>query len=315
MSVLKVGIISLTKKIIEHYKKHNLGYLFGSMGFGITALYLTYLYIGPSFLKDIMNAESFIVLLIIPAFMAVGYLTDRRQYLTQELEDHADQLERSNQLKDLFIDIMTHDLTNPISVISGMVKITEDEDSIEDIREEIHEIKLNATRLEDMIVNVSVFAKLEGIKESDLDVKNLALIISSAIEDTQNLADAKGIKIENNVKGEYLVRASSFIENVFSNLLSNAVKYGPEKNVVTVDIEEADEKWKVMVKDQGEGIPDEYKTDIFNRFKRRQKTGVKGSGLGLAIVKAVVEMHNGNVWVEDNPAGGSIFCVRIPKAK
>jgi len=70
---------------------------------------------------------------------------------------------------------------------------------------------------------------------------------------------------------------------------------------------------KVMVKDRGEGVPDEYKEKIFRRFERRMKEGVKGTGLGLAIVRRVMEFHKGKVWVEDNPGGGSIFCVLLPK--
>lgn len=305
----------MVKKMIEHYKKHSLGYSIATIGLQINALYFTYLYIGPAFFEDIVKVEPLIILLTIPAFMAVGYLSDRRLYLTQELKERADQLERSNRLKDLFIDILTHDLTNPVSGIKGMAEIMVEEDSIEDLQQELHEIRRNATRLEEMIVNVSAFAKLESTKESDLDVKDLATIISNAIESTQILADEKGIKIENNVEGKYPILASPFIENVFSNLLSNAMKYGPGESAIIVDIEEGDEEWKVMVKDRGEGIPDEYKKSIFDRFKRRMKGGVKGSGLGLAIVKRVVELHNGKVWVEDNPEGGSVFCVTLPKVR
>ncbi|MEE8358746.1 MAG: HAMP domain-containing sensor histidine kinase, partial [Candidatus Hydrothermarchaeales archaeon] len=64
-----------------------------------------------------------------------------------------------------------------------------------------------------------------------------------------------------------------------------------------------------------EGIPDEYKEGVFDRFKRVKKEGVKGTGLGLAIVKKVVEAHNGRVWVEDNPGGGSIFYVTLPQVQ
>ena len=53
---------------------------------------------------------------------------------------------------------------------------------------------------------------------------------------------------------------------------------------------------------------------IFTRFQRVNKKGVKGTGLGLAIVKRVVDLHGGKVWIEDNPEGGSVFYVEIPKA-
>ena len=71
--------------------------------------------------------------------------------------------------------------------------------------------------------------------------------------------------------------------------------------------------WVVQVRDFGKGIPDKDKPLIFTRFTRLKKEGVEGSGLGLAIVKRLVDLHKGRIWVEDNPAGGSVFCVRLPK--
>ena len=69
----------------------------------------------------------------------------------------------------------------------------------------------------------------------------------------------------------------------------------------------------MQIRDFGKGIPDKDKPLIFTRFTRLKKEGVEGSGLGLAIVKRLVDLHKGRIWVEDNPAGGSIFCVRLPK--
>ncbi|MBI5253168.1 MAG: HAMP domain-containing histidine kinase [Euryarchaeota archaeon] len=63
------------------------------------------------------------------------------------------------------------------------------------------------------------------------------------------------------------------------------------------------------------GGEDEYKQKIFDRFARIEKGGVKGTGLGLAIVKRIVDLHQGRAWVEDNPEGGSVFYVELPKKR
>ena len=68
------------------------------------------------------------------------------------------------------------------------------------------------------------------------------------------------------------------------------------------------------MKDQGVGVADAHKQRIFNRFERIEKEGVTGSGLGLTITKQIVVLHGGEVWVEDNPSGGSIFFAKVPKA-
>ena len=84
---------------------------------------------------------------------------------------------------------------------------------------------------------------------------------------------------------------------------------------IIVDITDAGDDWKVTVADQGEGVSDENKPLLFDRFQRVNKIAVKGSGLGLAIVKRIVELHEGEVGVEDNPAGvGSVFWVTVRKA-
>jgi signal transduction histidine kinase len=87
----------------------------------------------------------------------------------------------------------------------------------------------------------------------------------------------------------------------------------PRRREAGIDIVDERDCWLVQVRDFGKGIPDRDKPLIFTRFTRLKKEGVEGSGLGLAIVKRLVDLHKGSIWVEDNPAGGSIFCVRLPK--
>jgi len=103
------------------------------------------------------------------------------------------------------------------------------------------------------------------------------------------------------------------IGSVFYNLLSNAIKYSPEGKKIEVNIIDNRENWKIYVKDCGSGVSAEDKSRLFTRFQRADKKGVKGTGLGLAIAKRIVELHKGRIWIEDNPEGGSIFYVEIPK--
>ena len=90
--------------------------------------------------------------------------------------------------------------------------------------------------------------------------------------------------------------------------------YSPAGNKIEVSIIDEKEHCKIYVKDWGYGIKDEDEAKLFTRFLRVNKKGVKGTGLGLAIVKRVVDLHGGKVWIEDNPEGGSVFYLEIPKA-
>jgi signal transduction histidine kinase len=95
--------------------------------------------------------------------------------------------------------------------------------------------------------------------------------------------------------------------------MSNAVKYASSGKRIVLDCEKREGCWNIRVMDFGEGIEDRDKKPIFDRFHRLEKKGVKGSGLGLAIASRIMELHNGRIWVEDNPEGGAVFVVEIPK--
>ncbi|MFQ5887862.1 MAG: PAS domain S-box protein, partial [Candidatus Hydrothermarchaeales archaeon] len=241
-------------------------------------------------------------------------ITERKK-LEQELKDYTKQLERSNQLKDLFTDIIRHDLLNPVGIILNVSEMIKDADSREEIQEELQMIKRNTKKLQEMIDDATEYAKLDSIDKFEYKKDDLSRIITDEVKNLQSFANEKGIKLENKINGEYHAYVNPFIKDVFFNLLSNAIKYSPENSRVTIDIKDETKDWKIIIKDNGIGIPDKHKESIFLRFKRVSKEGVRGTGLGLAIVKRIVDLHNGRVWVEDNPDGGSVFNVELPKKR
>lgn len=231
----------------------------------------------------------------------------------KKLEELALKLEHSNKLKDLFIDIMRHDLLNPAGIIKGYCNLILKSEKDETKKKYLQKVHNNLNRLIERIENASKLSKLES--EEKLEFKQLDLkdIFLNVIENFKTVYKEKNITVQYNAKGKCYATVNPFIEEVFSNLLSNAIKYSPENSKIIIDIMEEEENWKIMVKDYGIGIADEYKKLVFDRFKRRNKEGVKGTGLGLAIVKRIVELHRGKVWIEDNPENGSVFYVLIPK--
>jgi signal transduction histidine kinase len=108
---------------------------------------------------------------------------------------------------------------------------------------------------------------------------------------------------------------------VIGNLIDNALKFSPAGSEVTVNIsgrpERQGEFVRLSVVDEGPGVADSHKRDIFEKFhqvKGGRRVAGQGVGLGLAICKTIVEAHHGRIWVEDNPGGGSVFCVELPAA-
>ena len=241
----------------------------------------------------------------------------KRQKLEKQLKDYTKQLEQSNKLKDLFTDILRHDLMNPIGIIKVYSEILLDDMEDKDIKnkERIAAINKNAQKLIEMIEDTTKLSKLESEEKLEFEKMDLNSIIKDVINELRYLLIEKDITVNYNGGDEYPAFVNPIINDVFLNLMTNAIKYSARGKEIIIDIKDAGEYWEVSVTDFGIGIKDEYKDMIFERFTRFNKGGVKGAGLGLAIVKRIIDLHHGKVWVEDNPEGGSIFYVNIPKDK
>ncbi|MCH7568914.1 MAG: HAMP domain-containing protein [Nanoarchaeota archaeon] len=253
----------------------------------------------------------------------IGRLAQAFSVMTKKLKESYEGLEEkvriktkelriSNKLKDLFIDIMRHDLLNPAGVVrmNAQTVLMDEKDSKK--KESLKLIENSSDRLIKMIENASVFAKLESGEKIDLKRMDLSVVLKEAVEGMTAKAKERGIKIKLDTKGKFPAAVNPLVGNVISNFISNAIKYGSANSEIVVGIKKESSSWRMWVADEGEGIPDKYKKAIFNRFTRLEKEAIKGSGLGLAIAKKIVELHNGKVWVEDNSPKGSVFFAEIP---
>ena len=231
----------------------------------------------------------------------------------RKLKEYALELEKSNRLKDLFIDIMRHDLMNPAFFILTVAGSALKKDVEPRLREDLQGITRMTRKIVDMIQNASTLAKLEGGGELLRREQDLADMMEAAVREQLGAARERGMTIEVKASPPCPAEVNSLMGEVLSNLLSNAVKYGAEGTVITATVEDCGDTWRIAVADRGEGVPDGDKDAIFTRFTRRSKEGVKGTGLGLSIVSKIVDAHGGRVRVEDNPGGGSVFVVSLPK--
>ncbi|MEO6633921.1 MAG: HAMP domain-containing sensor histidine kinase, partial [Mucilaginibacter sp.] len=107
------------------------------------------------------------------------------------------------------------------------------------------------------------------------------------------------------------------IWRVISNLISNAIKFSPDNSSIWVAIHATEDGVQICVTDNGIGIPDDLKDKVFNMFteaKRAGTAGEKSFGLGLSICRQIIESHDGKIWFENNPGGGTKFCISLRKA-
>lgn len=241
---------------------------------------------------------------------------DRRETVEKTLETYAEQLEEANRLKDLFTDIMRHDLMNPLQVIDiSQHQLKEEKEKLsEEAQVYLKGLEDASGRAIKLVEDASTYGKLETLDKLDFETLDLLTIIKQALSGIKPIFGEDTSRIMITSLGKYSVRGDPKVtELVFTNLLSNAMKYSQKGTKVEVGITEDKDYYKVHVKDRGEGISNEYKQSIFNRYDRGERGGVRGTGLGLAIAKRIVELHEGRIWVEDNPKGGSIFYVSLPK--
>ncbi|TGC09118.1 sensor histidine kinase [Methanolobus halotolerans] len=242
-------------------------------------------------------------------------ITERKK-AEVKLQDYAYQLERSNELKDLFTDILRHDLLNPAGLIRSFTEILIEIEMDERKKHIISNINESTSKLIDLIEGAAHLAKIESMEEIGFVRVDLASLLQESIENFALDIENKNIDVDTLFMGTYPALANPMIERVFSNLLSNAVKYTANESMVKISVDDAGDKWKVSFTDQGEGIPDKDKIAVFERFKRLHKDNIRGSGIGLAIVKRIVDLHHEQVGVIDNPDGkGSIFWLTLKKAQ
>ena len=247
---------------------------------------------------------------------AIGVIRDisDRKRAERELRGYTGRLEEATGLKDLFADILRHDLLGPAATVQlsldSLLKRQPDPDQTRRI---VEAALRSCRKLIDMIEGAAKYAKISVAQQIDFKTIELGALLKEIVAESRLRAQERRARVVFEPRGEYPVRANPMIEDVFENLISNAFKYGAADGTIRIDVRDDGDRWRVSVADEGEGIPDEAKQKVFERFERLRKEGVKGIGLGLAIAKRIVDLHGGRIWVEDNPGGGAVFCVSLRK--
>jgi signal transduction histidine kinase len=242
-----------------------------------------------------------------------------------ELRSREIMLSRANEVKDLFISMIGHDLKAPINAITGYGElIALDSQSTPDalaVYRYSQSVLASARQIQLMMENARLFSRL--VDPQDILRSREPLEVVPLVErEAQNLrgaADRKGVTvaIERQAGAEgFRIVAAPIVRSVFQNILDNAIKYTAERTAVRVAIRAQGGNAVVEVEDEGPGIPQDKREAIFRRFTRLEQTRTKteGLGLGLAISKQVVELHGGTIEVDGRPDGkpGAVFRVRLP---
>ncbi|MFQ6604379.1 MAG: sensor histidine kinase [Fidelibacterota bacterium] len=213
-------------------------------------------------------------------------------------------------MKDLLLDIITHDLKNPIGVIHGMIKMLAEECQDKEIISVIERSSEDILKVVNNATTLSQVAMDEAIECKDLNLHEMSVTILNGYKSALQSA---GMKVVNNIPEDTIIHAHPVIEEVFKNYISNAIKYAAQGKMLELDVEQDDGIICVMVRDAGTPIPEEEYDNIFERNLQLDKVERRGRGLGLAIVKRIAEAHNGRVGVKRNQPTGNCFFLELPR--
>ncbi|HWR26357.1 MAG TPA: PAS domain S-box protein [candidate division Zixibacteria bacterium] len=238
-------------------------------------------------------------------------ITERKR-VEEAIKKYAGELEESNSMKELFIDIMHHDLMNHLATASGFIELLKEDETQPQKKSYIETVERSLARATELIDSATKFSRIERLESLEFVDMDLKGKIEEVIENLRPLASKAGVYIENNVTRSMPIRANNIIGEVFASLIMSVIKYARGSKRIIVNSEEGDVFWKIRIIDR-EGLKDTDKTMIFNMLCGMEKDVVKGLGLDLAIARRIVRLHRGGIGVEDIRDGGSVFIVELPK--
>ena len=209
---------------------------------------------------------------------------------------------------------VSHEIRTPLSRMQFEIELAQQATTVEDVRHSLTHVKTDIAAINDLVAATLSYAILERADVAlNIDSHNFTTLIPAIAEAVAH--DARpDIRIDADVQGDATaVRCDvHLIETVLRNLLYNATRYA--KHSIRVAFTCKDGMNRLLVDDDGPGVPEADRHRVFESFVQLERTAGRktGFGLGLAIVKRAIEWHGGEVAIAESPRGGARFCVTWP---
>lgn len=245
-------------------------------------------------------------------------ITHRREAEEQRLTLLA-RAEQARQAREDLLAMVSHDLRNPLSVItmaSGLLAsnaVTAEPR----VRSQLDKIGRAAMRMEELIANLLDAASIEkGSFTVEPSPIELGSLVDGSLESLVPSATKREVTLRSEIEDRTQLVACDRrrIEQVLGNLLGNAIKFSPTAGSVVVTTRRVSDRVEVSVRDHGPGIALENREHVFDRYWKGDRTGRSGTGLGLFIARGIVEAHGGLLWLESTEGEGSTFRFTLPIA-
>jgi PAS domain S-box-containing protein len=237
-------------------------------------------------------------------FIAVNHeITDLKE-LETNLRNQTEQLAILNR-------VLRHDIRNDLNIILGWTNMLEAhvDEAGEEYLDRIAQTGEHIVELTEVAGDLATqFTTDEG---PELEAVNVSRVLNEEVEKRREAFEEASIELRNELSPETTVRANTMLSSVFRNLINNAVQHNDSPDpAVEINSSKQDETVVIKIADNGPGIPDSHKAEIFS--KARKGLDSEGTGMGLYLVQTLIETFEGDVWVEDNDPEGAIFVVELP---
>nr|WP_224450462.1 PAS domain S-box protein [Haloprofundus salilacus] len=239
---------------------------------------------------------------------AVTDITERKEYQHK--------LEESNERLEQFAYAASHDLQEPLRMVSSYLQLLEHRygDELDEDGQEFIEFAVDgAGRMREMIEGLLQYSRVDS-RGNPFEPVDLDAVFANVRQDLQVKIEETGAEIT----AEDLPRVYgdlSQLNQLFQNLLDNAIEYsGDAPPRIHVAVERDGTDWVISVEDEGIGIPREDADRVFRVFQSLQGHEDAGTGIGLALCKRIVERHGGEIWIDSVPGEGATFSFILPAA-
>ncbi|MCX7830640.1 MAG: ATP-binding protein, partial [Acidobacteria bacterium] len=213
---------------------------------------------------------------------------------------------------------VSHELRTPMSAISSMMDVVDEEENPEKKKEFLLRIRNQVERINALLNDLLSLSRIEGgdyeLKYEEINIKDMLEQIFISVEP---LVKKKQITLKPVIPEKCkIVSDYVLLESILKNIIENGIKYNRHNGILTVEVSQSEKETTFEIEDTGEGVPEEYRERIFERFFRIDEHRSKnsgGTGLGLAIVKHSVKLLNGEIDLKSEIGRGSKFTIKIPK--
>ena len=225
------------------------------------------------------------------------------------------QLRSLDEMKNTFLQAVSHDLRTPLAAILGLA-ITLERGDVQldeaDSRDLAHRIAGNARRLDRLVSNLLDLDRLSrGIVTPKLDETDVGALVGRITEESELVPRERLVTELPSIVQQVDIAK---VERIVENLLANAVRHAPATSTIWVRVDPEPGGTVITVEDEGPGVPAELREVVFEPFRQGPNAPQHspGVGVGLALVRRFAELQGGRAWVQDREGGGASFRVFLP---